>query len=325
MWNRAQPATAIQFAAGVNVVKLVLLVACSLVSACNAEGATLLVNVLKTFPVRSVNTHGDAGNYSVRLRAIADEFAADSQNFVGLIAMQEVKEDMENCHVNRGWEDPPAHGSWCLALLLEERHMPEIVYHAYRSRLGIVVGKPWRWLETNYWTIGSDASFLDPFLDYRHLLEVRVENTITGHQLRFYSTHLSHDTKADDDTVTTSRVVNRAEQVSEIREIIRGRASPGELPPVIAGDFNFGPDDGVNEAAMMDDFENRYQSRVDIIWTGKPEVFSSVGRLEDAGSGANATLDFRTPRTVSYQFDGARFFSGSLSDHDSPRTFLRAP
>jgi len=193
--------------------------------------------------VRTINVKEAAADYPLRLRGIAEEFHHDYPKQIGLIGMQELKrEKMGDCLYGKSYDNDAK----CLAAELtslyrqnaeariSERHWLQRL----QESLGIIVDDKWRILDEKSWSIGNN----------RTLLEVFLEHKTKGYKLRFYNTHFSSNkpikwyqklwygyTSSQDQGEK-----RRSAQASKVIQIVRERAKPGELPPIVVGDFNSG-------------------------------------------------------------------------------------
>jgi hypothetical protein len=134
---------------------------------------------------------------------------------------------------------------------------------------GIVVGAPWMIAASAVWTISKHTRWKVgmPFWEnyHRYLLEAKLENAKNGYSLRFYSTHLTPgNEKVDND--------ERRNEVDNVIRIVLKQAQPGELPPIVVGDFNAGKDDAEIEK-MHQHFHIINDSSVDLIWVGRLTSF----------------------------------------------------
>lgn len=226
--------------------------------------------------VWTINTHrcGDTrreacpgDKYPWRLRGIAHRLRAAYPAQIGLIGLQEVKAEMTACKY------PPAktNGAKCLARELSAIYnQPAEGRYTIHNQVGLVIGGDWREVgKRTYWELSTR----------RYLMEAVVEHRTLGYQLRFYSTHFSN-TSAD----------KRLEAARKVTSLIRTRARPGELPPILVGDFNASRDLGSNraEASVVKLEENFWRPidkvyptgrlGVDLIYLGKKARFpASVG------------------------------------------------
>jgi endonuclease/exonuclease/phosphatase family metal-dependent hydrolase len=214
-----------------------------------------------TFSVRTVNTWSRGPDYAARLARIAAKLYADTPGAPGLIALQEVARPLR-----WPWSRD---GATLLARSLEALHGAPLA-HCRAGDLGIVAGAEWRLVAQRSWLLGRDAWLHDPgTIPYRrYLLEAELEvprpegqglrDSATGRRVRFYNTHLSHGSQEE----------QRLRQTRRLIEVVRGRATPGELPPLLAGDFNAGPGSEV-WGLLEEHFALLHADRVDAVWAGR--------------------------------------------------------
>ncbi len=178
--------------------------------------------------VRTINTKRHAAHYPIRLHGIAQKFHEDWPSQVGLIGMQEVKGEMTGCQAG------PSHcnGARCFAAELSNL-FGETASGRYseNNQVGLVAGGNWKIISTHHWGIGAALE-----LDGRYLIEALVQHQSLGCRMRFYSTHLSNPLPHQPNTRKERRLSQAKDVVSKVRE----RAQPGELPPIVVGDFNAG-------------------------------------------------------------------------------------
>jgi hypothetical protein len=195
--------------------------------------------------VRTINVHHSAADYPLRIRGIAEKFYHDYPHQIGLIGIQELKRrKMTDCIAGGSYDN----GARCLAAELARlygqkagaRISGRYWLQQNAGGLGVIADDNWRIMGQKTWSLGYD----------RFLMEVFLEHRTEGYRLRFYNTHLSiygrvkwyekllygYESGKDKGQKRRSR------QVSKIIEIVKDRAKPGELPPIIAGDFNAGQD-----------------------------------------------------------------------------------
>jgi endonuclease/exonuclease/phosphatase family metal-dependent hydrolase len=218
-----------------------------------------------TFSVRNVNTWSRGPDYACRLARIAAKLHADAPDAPGLIALQEVARPLR-----WPWTRD---GATLLARSLEALYGSRLA-RCRAGDVGIVAGPEWRLVAHRSWLLGRDAWLHDPgTIPYRrYLLEAAFEalrpegrglrDSATGRRLRFYDTHLSHGRQEE----------QRVEQIRRLIEVVLSRATPGELPPLLAGDFNAGPGSEVWRL-LEQHFTLLHADRVDAIWAGRPASF----------------------------------------------------
>ena len=105
----------------------------------------------------------------------------------------------------------------------------------------------------------------------RYLLGARFKFKGTNYHFNFYSTHLS----------TEKCWRCRTRQSEEIMKLVQANYKPGDLPPVVVGDFNTKGDEGREvEAKMRRDYLDLGLyfgfEIINKIWVGKPEAFSGA-------------------------------------------------
>ncbi len=248
--------------------------------------------------IRTINVHHGAVDYPLRLHGIAQELYRDYPGQIGLIGIQELARGrMTDCLRGKFYDN----GAKCLAAELTllygqkaETGIPEKDWWKnIQEGLGVVVDDNWRIIDTKSWSLGSN----------RTLLEVFLEHKTKGYKLRFYDTHFSSNVDVKwyqklwygYSSPRDEGEKRRSEQASRLIRIVMERAKPGELPPVVVGDFNAGRNfvNGSAEASVkkmeehfwrpLDNFSNSctgYTVR-DLIYIGKKESFpDSRGRFQ---------------------------------------------
>ncbi|MFC1540275.1 endonuclease/exonuclease/phosphatase family protein [Gemmatimonadota bacterium] len=182
------------------------------------------------------------------MRKMAELYYRDWPHDIGLIGMQEVKTRMTSCTAVTG----QVHGAQCFAELLEDVYGQSADWRSY-GELGIVVGFPWEIIGTERYELSRDTkgATLGSRASMRLLLGVKVRHSTHGWILRFYTTHLSHDSKWDNGTIRVNRSADRILQVNKLVRLVRNMAEEAELPPIIVGDFNMGMSDEEFMAIMM--------------------------------------------------------------------------
>lgn len=156
----------------------------------------------------------------------------------------------------------------------------------------MVAGADWDRVSESRWELGKDGWRKWPKRSTRYLFEVKLIHVATRRGVRFYTTHLSH---GDDQSG------QRVEQIAKLLKIVRERARPGELPPIVVGDFNRLPTSRIGQ--MMDEhFALAHNSNYDQIWIGRKRTFI----------GARGNL---VPIAVSI----VELEPSGLSDHNAPR------
>ena len=203
--------------------------------------------------VRSINLHHSAADFPLRLRGIAHEFHHDYPHQIGLIGMQELERGtMNNCLRGKSYNN----GAKCLAAELislygqkaEARIFEKNWLQQHAEVSGIIVDDNWKIIENKSWSIGYN----------RILLEVFLEHKTKGYRLRFYNTHFSSNTNVKwfekiwygYNSTKDKGQERRSRQASKVFEIVRERAKPGELPPIVVGDFNSGRNFVTGEAEV---------------------------------------------------------------------------
>ena len=180
--------------------------------------------------VRTVNVHGSQPCLTKRLLGIARLFHQEFPRSLGVIGMQEMR-DVEDCQES----EHIVSSARCLAATLRQLYGIESNSNSVRGKNGIVAGEPWRIVESKFWELGTKWWNLESLQkcpknawpSHRYLLENKLVHSTKGWILRFYCTHL-----------TLSSPCERLEQAKKVAALIRERAKPGELPPVMVGDFN---------------------------------------------------------------------------------------
>jgi hypothetical protein len=265
--------------------------------------------------IRTVNTLQGDSEYPLRLKGIAREFHKDTPETIGLIGMQEVKEEMTSCPI----EPAKDHGASCFARILGQQFSESRVTSAYQGNLGIVAGYPWVITENNWWVLGKDSWKKDTISDVgrdlispiipnpggRRLLEAICRYGKDGPLLRFYTTHLSHDGQGKQG----EQKEQRHEQIENLLKIVSSRASNGELPPIIVGDFNFKKDEEPSSYEKMATSLTLLTDPnfIDQIWFGR--------FTQNKACNYRVVEKHNVSLTSEHNVDGERF--GQLTDHDS--------
>ncbi len=257
--------------------------------------------------VRTINTHHNAPDYHVRLLGIAQKFKKDWPYTVGIIGLQEVKGEIDNCPVSPGVYN----GAECFALILSKVFDAEVdSAYSVPDHVGIVAGAPWRIIETNYWNVGT-------IFERRYLLETTLVHSYRGWRLRFYTVHLSSQDR---------HMFDRLRQIKKVIKIVMERAEPGELPPIVVGDFNAGRsfDGNIPEPSVLEMEKyfwrpadksvicGNHETGRDIVYIGRKSVFKySMGNY----------ILIRTNNVrfsgITDKVDGFPGFFGELTDHNS--------
>ena len=273
--------------------------------------------------IRTVNVLGEHPCLTKRLLGITRLFHQEFPQAVGVIGMQEMRE-VENCENDAH----PASGAQCLASIIKKVYGVDSTYSSVYGKNGIVAGDPWRIVESNFWELGTKWWNLGSLLrcrrnawpSYRYLLETKLVHIEKGWTLRFYCTHLTRASECE-----------REEQARKITAIIRKRAEPGELPPVIVGDFNAGrylgtsvqPEESVVEMEKYfyrptDQACGQTYTGIDLIYVGKKTAFpDSRGHFVSIRTHPVYLLGLQT------RIEGFPEFCDELTDHHSSGVSLR--
>ncbi|HWC30849.1 MAG TPA: hypothetical protein VG845_12290 [Dehalococcoidia bacterium] len=209
------------------------------------------------FAVRTLNTWSRGPDHAGRLRRIAHKIHAEVPDNVGLISVQEVVRP-----IHLPWAKD---GAARLAGYLQELYGGPVA-HCSRGDVGIVAGPEFEITAHRAWLLGRDSWLHDPLsIPYRrYLLEGELRHVALGRRLRFYATHLSHGAQES----------QRARQTERLLSLIQRRAAPGELLPLLAGDFN-----AIAGSACFRQIETHFEllhaDSVDAIWAGRASSFPS--------------------------------------------------
>ncbi len=248
--------------------------------------------------VRTINVQYPGSEYPLRLRGIAQAFHRDYPHQIGLIGLQELGEEtLTGCLQGNTYNN----GAECLAAELNALYMQKAKarisertwYQKGREVLGIIVDEKWKIIDMKSWDIGYNRMLMEAFLEHK----------TKGYRLRFYNTHFSSNAElkwyekfwygfnSNKDKGQKKR--NRLAE--KVINIVRERAKPGELPPVIVGDFNAGRNFVSDEAElsvqkleshfwrMIDDFRSfcTDYTVVDNVYIGKKKSFpNSLGYFQ---------------------------------------------
>jgi hypothetical protein len=183
--------------------------------------------------VRTVNVDGgNSDEYprpGVRVFGIAQALHDDEEDRIGVTGIVEAH-DVSDCPVGTASSNSVA----CFAEATKRFYGSDVVRAHWlinnESGRGVVVGGPWLLADNKTaWEIGYG----------RWLLETRV-SSYAG-RFRFYVTTLSNDGHDDD------KSAERVSEIKQIKEHVKARVQPGELPPIVVGDFNFTSNGGAND------------------------------------------------------------------------------
>jgi hypothetical protein len=244
------------------------------VSAASAADLTMLVRTANLGPTETTKE---------RLQGVLQVFKEDAPAELGLVALQEHEQ------ISCGATSWISTGSECFHVYAESQFNsgvsfekpglpigPHRVWGAHDSRVSAIAGTPWNVIGTKSWEIGTE-SWSKLTLNgrgRRYLVEILLQHMQDRDvKVRFYATHLSHG----------DQHAQRVEQVKKILEIVRTRVQFGELPPVIAGDFNFSKSkerdnyDRMNESfALANDRIDGSGESIDHIWLGRWSSFRNT-------------------------------------------------
>lgn len=264
--------------------------------------------------VRTINTHrcgvkrldkdcpGD--EYRWRLRGIADKLKTNYPAAVDLVGLQEVAGETSCLLTTK-----KVHGPACFAKELGQAYSDAGTAGLYSTgnQVGIVVGGEWEVLGWGYWEVGW-------WFDKRYLIETRLRHKTKGYLLRFYSTHVSNTSAG-----------KRERQIRDVVAKVRDRASSGELPPIVVGDFNASRDFSTGEAETsvrlmeahfwrpIDSTKPTGKLPIDMVYVGKKSSFpNSVKNFEPVQPPLYVRLT-QKPGTV----PGYPNFPYQLTDHDA--------
>lgn len=194
--------------------------------------------------VRTINFETTRDQYPERMQKIAKKVANDRQVIGGervpeLIGMEELREKMTKCQGGGLWETTVT-GARCFAALQKDLGQGTFGWFfdgvSYPGWFDPDEGGGAAWsdgfevLQKNRWNIGPG---IEGTTNYdRYLIEVELLHQKSKRRLRFYVTHFypGH---------TAERREYRKVQASELIEKVLARATDGDLPPLLVGDFNF--------------------------------------------------------------------------------------
>jgi endonuclease/exonuclease/phosphatase family metal-dependent hydrolase len=221
--------------------------------------------------VRTLNTWIRGPAYARRLSLISGKLRGVDPDSFGLIGLQEVARP-----IRWPWSKD---GGTLFAAALSAR-FGERVSARRAGEVGIIAGGEWELLGHRSWRLGMDdwRKNLWSIPYCRYLLEAELRHVAQGHRLRFYSTHLSHGDQEK----------QRRDQIRRLIALVLQRARPGELPPLLAGDFNATPG-SVVYTLLEEHFALSHADTVDAIWAGRASSFpQAVGNY---AVGATSVLD----------------------------------
>jgi len=238
--------------------------------------------------------------YSERLQGVANKFFEDDSTQIGFIGMQETKKFMVDCPVG----DIVATGAECFRRIVADTFGKQ-AQQVRKARLGIIVGNDWKIISSVWLELGKDkwgmatATWKPPFWkrSKRYLLGVRVKHRKTGLKMRFYTLHLSHDSKKKG-----RQERQRINQLKRFNEYIRSINFQNELPPIIAGDFNLKRNTQPDAYDLLDKyFSLVYREKNDLIAIGKTNKLPGT-----------------LPNRLVFHSADVIFLNG-LTDHESPK------
>jgi endonuclease/exonuclease/phosphatase family metal-dependent hydrolase len=278
--------------------------------------------------VRTVNmASSQLDDYNMRQWGIAQQFKIDWASGQDIIGIQEAKENMSDCVAGV----TQTTGASCFGSAMAQNGLGPS-YSVVRteasgsSQLGIIIGKDWKLLASEGWRLGKDSLRHLGSRSTRRLIEAVVRHKDHGWTLRFYTTHLSHGADQKE---------QRLDQIDRLREIIAERVDPGELPPVVVGDFNFRKEESESYQKMNAHFQlvnelaigcltdgKPTEAGIDHIWVGRktafPQTTGTFVPLRYHTTAANGSgVDLKSQRTVD-PVRGQPAYTGALSDHNSP-------
>jgi len=192
--------------------------------------------------VRTINLARHLPYRQMRLRGIAQQFYKDWPHQIGLIGVTDPGREIDNClslpsgtktystqcfasELARLFtiESPPFNG-------VKSDQATEGENDSKGADVGVVVGAEWTVIGRDTWQLGYNCYC--PAVRRanwaRKMIEVVLEHKVTKDILRFYTLYFY----AGDD----ARI--RTLQAKKATNIIHDRAQPGELPPIVVGDFN---------------------------------------------------------------------------------------
>jgi hypothetical protein len=244
----------------------------------------LIVHAYNTLYARGARRRGWP-DYPRRLALAAEKLDEAWPHQLDLIGLQEAGDKVVGCATGGSGKHSV---TACFAALLGRRFGASLRFVEHHE-LGIVWDDD-RWATVpggGAWRIGRRRLlFARRGVDFgavRYLLGVKLRHRETGRVLAFFTTHLANDER---------RRSEREGQIDRLLAIVERQVGPGELPPILVGDFNFRADERAsyerlnrrcwlaNEAVSG---EVRPPVGVDHVWVGRPERFPAL-KLALAGT-----------------------------------------
>jgi hypothetical protein len=154
-------------------------------------------------------------------------------------------------------------------------------------------------------------------LIYRNVIGVRLRNRLSGIVVPFFSTHLSNTDDAD----------RHREELEDLVAVVRFNYVPGDMPPVIAGDFNCESWSPSTRNIIFADFvEAAGTNGVLGAFVGRPQSFPAAGgvwhveRLPGSVAELNGPIDVRG--SLLGEYGGETLYE--LTDHGMATVTLTA-
>lgn len=258
------------------------------------------------------------GEYDARLWGAAQKFVEDWPHDGGVVALQEAYEKLD------GGSRPYVSQRFAEELRDVMARVTGMAKRNCRSWTGEELG--FAWDEEKVWGAHSAGKIwpigkrkINAFRWGQHYLAHKLFVHKTQYwAVSVFNTHLANGGQDD-------RRETRSNQIDRCIELINATVTQDELPPVLVGDMNFGPDEVENydrlnsrfqivgESGLSPDTFNSLGG-IDHIWVGRPEAFPQT---------RGSLIPIRWHGSPSNKL-GVDLPSARLSDHPSPAVSFRA-
>jgi hypothetical protein len=187
-----------------------------------------LYNAVEVLRKKCDQLHDEGTEGWVQCNARADQVLADWNQLYGAGTNHMSAAEFLATQLTKLYQSSPAAWGW------------QTGTENWDTNVGIVVGGEWKIVGSpTHWKLKGVHDYCE---GVRQMVEVRLEHRTKGYRLRFYDVHLSSGNGGANplNPCEPSASTRREYQVKDIVEKVRGRAEPGELPPIVVGDFNAG-------------------------------------------------------------------------------------
>lgn len=220
--------------------------------------------------------------YEKRIPQAVETFAKDWPHQLGFTFLQEAAD-----RIGSGTMKVPL-PSYVANLF--SRHYPVAARAANTNELGIIRNEGEWGGDGEFeklWELGSRTviSFQDaPFFSRQsYVMKIRLFHKKYNWAISLYNAHLAPG---------EGRVEVRTRQITRMLSIIQQNTISGELPPIVAGDFNFRPEERANYDLMNARFDlaneaglgsmpdgQPHNVGINHIWIAKPGAYGAVGNI----------------------------------------------